>query len=397
MRSLSCLTQMPPTVLQTSSTQAPSALTNSPGHLRLSRLLCVSVFVTFSTASARLVRLWRCYLLVAGSIIRSRRSQARVSRFRDSGEFGPTIDAAAEQLGISSTAIEKDYWVTQVLQALGHEFAEDFVFKGGTSLSKGYGILERFSDDLDLLILRGTRSKGATDRLMKSMGEAAAAAAEGQAERHGGSETGVHRAFRVSYPATHRPTDAVAANVLLEMGVRGGPNPHERVPIGSLLGDTLEAAGTELGQYDDLQRFEVAVLHPGRTLLEKLYGIHDLTRQLSTKSLDMDKLRRNGRHFYDVYQLLGRAQVLELLTDRTQAEQIMASIEDTSQEEFGAAGELRPEGGFAASPAFERNSRVAHQMQGAYEAIMPALYFGNKPLPTWDEICARVQEQRQLL
>jgi predicted nucleotidyltransferase component of viral defense system len=54
------------------------------------------------------------------------------------------IDAAAEQLGISSTAIEKDYWVTQVLRALGRGFAEDFVFKGGTSLSKGYGTLERF-------------------------------------------------------------------------------------------------------------------------------------------------------------------------------------------------------------------------------------------------------------
>jgi hypothetical protein len=102
-----------------------------------------------------------------------------VPRFRDSDEFGPTVDAAAERLGISPTAVEKDYWVTQVLRTLGHEFAEDFVFKGGTSLSKGYGILERFSDDLDILILRGDRSKGATDRLMKSMGLAAAAAAEG--------------------------------------------------------------------------------------------------------------------------------------------------------------------------------------------------------------------------
>ena len=320
-----------------------------------------------------------------------------MSRFRDSGEFGPTIDAAAEQLRISSTAIEKDYWATQVLHVLRRDFAEDFVFKGGTSLSKGYGILERFSDDLDILILRGNRSKGATDRLMKTIAEAAAAAAEGQAERYGGSETGVHRAYRVSYPATYRPTDAVATSVLLEMGVRGGPNPHERVPIGSLLGNTLEAAGTDLGQYDDLQLFEVAVLHPGRTLLEKLYGIHDLARRLAANALDADRLRRNGRHFYDVYQLLGHARVLELLADRTQAGQIMVSIEETSKQEFNASGELRPDDGFAASPAFDRSSDVSHQMQGAYEAIMPVLYFGTEPLPTWDEICERVQDQRHLL
>jgi Nucleotidyl transferase AbiEii toxin, Type IV TA system len=320
-----------------------------------------------------------------------------VPRFRDSDEFGPTVDAAAERLGISPTAVEKDYWVTQVLRTLEHEFAEDFVFKGGTSLSKGYGILERFSDDLDILILQGDRSKGATDRLMKSMGQAAAAMAQGQADRHGGSETGVHRAYRVSYPAAYRPTDVVATSVLLEMGVRGGPNPHGQVLIGSLLGNVLEAAGEDLGQYDDLRPFEVAVLHPGRTLLEKLYGIHGLARQLVANTFNADKLRRNGRHFYDVYRLLGHMRVLELLVDRVQVEQIMASIEEISQGEFNATGQQRPEGGFAASPAFDRSGDVSRQMRGAYEAVMPALYFGTEPLPTWDEICERVQEQRQLL
>jgi hypothetical protein len=320
-----------------------------------------------------------------------------VPRFRDSDEFGPTVDAAAERLGISPTAVEKDYWVTQVLRTLEHEFAGDFVFKGGTSLSKGYGILERFSDDLDILIVQGDRSKGATDRLMKSMGQAAAAIAHGQADGHAGAEKGVHRAYRVSYPAIYGPTDVVATSVLLEMGVRGGPNPHEQVPIRSLLGNVLEAAGAGLGQYDDLQPFKVAVLHAGRTLLEKLYGVHGLARQLVVNTLDTDKLRRNGRHFYDVYQLLGHVRVLELLVDRTQVEEIMASIEETSQEEFNATGELRPQGGFAASPAFDRSSDVSRQMQGAYEAVMPALYFGTEPLPTWDDICERVQEQRQLL
>jgi hypothetical protein len=232
---------------------------------------------------------------------------------------------------------------------------------------------------------------------MKSMGQAAAAIAQGQADGHYGAEKGVHRACRFSYPATYTPTDVVATSVLLEMGVRGGPNPHEQVPIGSLLGNVLEAAGADLGQYDDLWPFEVAVLHPGRTLLEKLYGIHALAGQLVANTLDVDKPRRNGRHFYDIYQLLGHVHVLELLADRAQVEQIMASIEETSQGEFHATGEQRPEGGFAASPAFDRSSDVSRQMQSAYEAVMPALYFGTEPLPTWHDIYERVQEQGQLL
>jgi predicted nucleotidyltransferase component of viral defense system len=67
-----------------------------------------------------------------------------VARFAASGEFGPTLDAAAERLGISSTAVEKDYWVSQVLRVLGRDFDGDFIFKGGTSLSKGYRLVERF-------------------------------------------------------------------------------------------------------------------------------------------------------------------------------------------------------------------------------------------------------------
>ena len=58
-------------------------------------------------------------------------------RFRDLVEFGPTLDAAAERLGISPTAVEKDYWVSEVLRVLARDFGAAFIFKGGTSLSKG--------------------------------------------------------------------------------------------------------------------------------------------------------------------------------------------------------------------------------------------------------------------
>jgi len=317
--------------------------------------------------------------------------------FRDLEEFGPTVAAAAEQLRISATAVEKDYWVTQVLRTLWQHFEDDFVFKGGTSLSKGYGILERFSDDIDILILPRDRGKGAIDKLMKAMGEAAASASVGEAEGYGESETGVHRAYRVSYLATYHPTEAIATSVLLEMGVRGGPNPNVRVEIGSLLGNALEAAGTDLNVHDDLSPFSLAVLHPGRTLLEKLYVIHGLAKQVMANAIDAGKLRRDGRHFYDVYKLLGDTRVLTLLADRDQVEQIMASIEEISQGAFKVAGELRPPDGFAASPAFDPTSDVSQQMRRAYEAIMPALHFGDDALPDWDDICARVHSQSSML
>ena len=319
-------------------------------------------------------------------------------RFRDSTEFGPTLDAAAERLGISATAAEKDYWVSEVLRVLARDFGGSFIFKGGTSLSKGYRIVERFSEDIDILVLPGGRGLGTTDRLMKDMGQAAAAGIGGQASPSGGSETGRHRSYEVSYPATREPTTLVRTSVLLEMGVRGGQDPHEPAAISCLLGDILGTAGTNLSEFADLEPFEVVVLHPGRTLLEKLILIHALAQRPETGTPHQAEARA-GRHFYDIYQLLGDDRVLDLLADRDQMMQVIASVQQIDRAYFKGSDdtELRPKDGFAASPAFDPGTDVSLRLRAGYEATMPELYFGDGPLPTWNQICGRVADLRRLL
>lgn len=73
---------------------------------------------------------------------------------RDDPEFATALGQAARDLGdLDPSFVEKDYWVTQVLRALHAEYPGAFLFKGGTSLSKGYGIIERFSEDVDILVV----------------------------------------------------------------------------------------------------------------------------------------------------------------------------------------------------------------------------------------------------
>ena len=320
-----------------------------------------------------------------------------MARFRDSTEFGPTLDAAAERLGISPTAVEKDYWVSEVLRVLAAGFGGDFVFKGGTSLSKGYRIVERFSEDVDVLVLPGERGRGATDTLMKRMGATAAAGVEGTCEAVGNRETGRHRSYGIGYPAAREATPLIRTSVLLEMGVRGGSHPHESLPIGSLLGDALADAGTDLAEFADLAPFDVAVLHPGRTLLEKLVLIHALAQKLAADPATPIPAR-NGRHFYDVYQLLGDDRVRDLLHDRDQVREVMASVEEISRQYFGGGSEeVRPSEGFGACPAFDPESEVSALLRAGYETTMPELYFGSSPLPTWEAICTRVAEAQALL
>ncbi len=65
------------------------------------------------------------------------------------------INQVSAKTGLLPTAIEKDWWVMIALKAIySSEYAKHLVFKGGTSLSKSYGLIERFSEDIDLAIDR---------------------------------------------------------------------------------------------------------------------------------------------------------------------------------------------------------------------------------------------------
>ncbi len=79
--------------------------------------------------------------------------------------------------------------------------------------------------------------------------------------------------------------------------------------------------------------------------------------------------------------------------------EVMSSVEETTRTYFsgGDGTELRPPGGFGTSPAFDPKSDISLRLRAAYEATMPELYFGAEPLPTWNAICGRVAEMRELL
>lgn len=72
---------------------------------------------------------------------------------RDQEDLVALCGAAGEIIGVPASVIEKDYWVTQALRALQLAHPGEFIFKGGTSLSKAYGLIERFSEDIDLLVV----------------------------------------------------------------------------------------------------------------------------------------------------------------------------------------------------------------------------------------------------
>jgi predicted nucleotidyltransferase component of viral defense system len=75
--------------------------------------------------------------------------------------FSDSIRAASEQLKINQVFVEKDYWITLVLNRLSKtKYVSDTVFKGGTSLSKGFELINRFSEDVDIAIINAEYKTG---------------------------------------------------------------------------------------------------------------------------------------------------------------------------------------------------------------------------------------------
>lgn len=321
-------------------------------------------------------------------------------RWRDAepDQFTAAILAAAEQLDVLALAVEKDYWACEALRAITVAHPGEVVFKGGTSLEK-LRIIRRFSEDLDLLVIGDYESNRATERALKSMVEAAAGATQGptSGRRSGGKPGNLHRSAYLAPPLTHTGQPGVIADasaILVELGQSGGPNPHADRPVTSLLSRQLDAAGFEVSTWSDLAGFEVPVLHPGRTLIEKLLRINNFAGDPAAQD-GVHGWPRVGRQFYDVWALLGTPEVLDFLADKPLVTEVLASCYQVSQ---AFTPDLPvPKGGFAASAAFDAAGPLAERLHTEHDAAMHGLYYGNDNPPSFDDVLARVHEHQDLL
>jgi Nucleotidyl transferase AbiEii toxin, Type IV TA system len=189
-----------------------------------------------------------------------------VPRLRDRpDDLYALVSAASEATRIPVEFVEKDFWVTELLRTVVSAAAASgavAVFKGRTSLSKAYRIVERFSEDVDILLVPPSGlGAEARHRVLKRICQAAAAhfglvTGDGDVIQ---SETGIKRNVRFAYPARFE-AGPLSPGVLLEMGVRGGPQPRTTMRLRSLTAEHAMAGGAEEGEFDELAIVEVEVL-----------------------------------------------------------------------------------------------------------------------------------------
>ena len=230
----------------------------------------------------------------------------------------------AAQLGMSKAIVEKDFWVCWSLKQLFAlpSFGEQLIFKGGTSLSKAYNVIHRFSEDVDLSIDReqlgfvGDRDPEGPDltgkkhkRLLQELEEAAKEIVGGQllAEIQTAFGSRLEQSFTLSVDPTDPQTILFAYPTLAESDA-GYVKPVVRFEFGAR-GVQLPAEQIEIAPYlhqafpDLLENgvFGVKVLGIERTFWEKGTILHMLFHQDASKPL----ADRMSRHYYDMAQLIG--------------------------------------------------------------------------------------------
>lgn len=311
-------------------------------------------------------------------------------RLRDVAVLDDVAAAAAPALGLDAETLVKDYWVTQVLGVLAERFPGSFVFKGGTSLTKALRCVDRFSEDLDILVV-DQGSERERDLLLRRMRDAVVDGL-GLEIAHEFSSRGrareVHLRFDTGAVRRYQPI------VRLEMGVRGADEPsHLLLPVTPLLAEAFDATGRDRGGFRDLDAIVVAVQHPSRTLWEKVVLLH--TQVERGEHLEVESTRI-GRHYGDVAALLHVPSVVAALSDVMVRRAVDASVREVSARWFRGSPEPVPAGGYARSKAFEHDASTREQLAARYEAAV-ALLWGPSGRLGFDEVIERVRDSRTML
>ncbi|MEO6686041.1 MAG: nucleotidyl transferase AbiEii/AbiGii toxin family protein [Dyadobacter sp.] len=218
--------------------------------------------------------------------------------------FTDAISITAEYLSLPEIYVEKDYWVTLTLQRIfTSPLAEFTVFKGGTALAKCFDFINRFSEDIDLVLLKdATLSPNQLKERLKKISNAVSEFLP-EIETEGiTNKKGMIRKTAHSYSRNFEGNfGQVRDLIILESSWLGSSEPVIKGVISSFVYQMMQDRGQKvLAEEYALEPFEVSILAPKRTFCEKIMS---LVRFSYSENPIID-LRNKIRHIYDLHQLL---------------------------------------------------------------------------------------------
>lgn len=206
------------------------------------------------------------------------------------------IEQVSNENGRTLIVVEKDYYVTLILKLLAEQLP-NCVFKGGTSLSKGFRAINRFSEDIDITFdehIGESRRKKLKNVVLKRISEELGMPISNWEDIQSDRD---YNAYHFSYVSVFGlEDDRLPQSVKLETALGSYSFPTQVVQIRNYIGDYLEEIGKEdLAEKFQLNRFSLKLQALERTYVDKVFALCDYFMQ--------GKSKRFSRHLYDIYKL----------------------------------------------------------------------------------------------
>jgi hypothetical protein len=326
---------------------------------------------------------------------------------------------AAARLRTDEQNIEKDFWVCWTLDALFNELEAGgprLLFKGGTSLSKGYGLIERFSEDIDITVFREDIGQPATFEELEALSgkkrnarlEAIKAACQkyiqgpmlerlsvllqqtlktanmnpNRARVEPDPDDPDGQSLLLWYPtATAEGNAYIRRAIKIESGAKSALDPHAPVVVKPYIADDLPNIDLAVGN--------VTTVDPSRTFWDKVIILHGLRRWWDHRGELKGGGQRVSRHYYDVYRLLASETGRKATEDAEMAEDCVRHARMFfNRTDLDLASAVL--GSFALTP----HDGMLADLRRDYEA-MSGMVFG--AIPSVDEVVAVVAELERWL
>lgn len=263
----------------------------------------------------------------------------------DDAERRSLFLAAATRLGTAVQHVEKDFWVCWILDAMFNGLSNDsprLLFKGGTSLSKSFGLIDRFSEDIDITVFRDDLGQPATvrdlDQLSGKQRQRRLDAIKASCQEYITGDflrqlegiisdtmerAGVARDSRLVvddvdpdrqtllfwYPsALTEPREYIRPAVRIEGGAKSALDPHRTTALSPYVASDVPQLNLHVGN--------VTAVNPERTFWDKVVMLHGQRSWYERRGALRGDGHRISRHYYDVYRLMRSDVGLRAVADR---------------------------------------------------------------------------------
>ena len=294
--------------------------------------------------------------------------------------FRQAVQFTADEMKIPAIYVEKDYWVTFALYTIfNNEIGKSSVFKGGTSLSKCYQVIERFSEDIDLVVLRqeGESNNQLTNKIKKISKVVADILPEVEIPELT-QKMGMNRKTAHTYAKEFQGNYGQVRDVIVvEATWLGYFEPYTTKTICSFVGNMMLDTGQQvIANANGLMPFEVLVLKPVRTICEKIMSFV----RFSYSENPIDNLKKKVRHTYDLHQLLQQKEYLNFLQSDAFSKMLLkvASNDVISYKNSNEWLVYHP----GKAIIFEDLKNVWKELQTAYNGDFKNLVYGKLPADT---------------